>query len=460
MKIETTNYKYRYMARFIVETETPLALGSGEKDIISDALVATDVNGLPYLPGSSIAGVMRHAYSGKADEIFGFQKDNGGHGSLVIFSEGKIIGADGNVIDGILLEKEKKSDFIKRYKKLPVRQHVRINDKGTAVKAGKFDEQVVYAGTRFCFEMEILAEDEKKKDTFEQLIGIAKSESFRLGGGTRSGFGKMKVINVMTKELNLTVADELKAYLDKPSELTCDNLWWGEAENTDNLKEDARYIKYELTLQPEDFFMFGSGFGTEDGNADMTCVRESRVQWTDNKPEFVDECILIPATSIKGALRHRVAFYYNKEEKRWAGSAEAKTADENEAVIALFGNSGNGDKSDEMTMGNVIFNDIVEKKDDVKTKLLNHVAIDRFTGGAIDGALFTEQVDYGKGVEFQTTILLKKTDEITDKYVNCFELALTDIITGMLPLGGGVNRGNGIFSGSITKDGKEQPWTE
>lgn len=35
-----------------------------------------------------------------------------------------------------------------------------------------------------------------------------------------------------------------------------------------------------------------------------------------------------------------------------------------------------------------------------------------------------------------------------------FESALKDICTGMLPLGGGVNRGNGVFKGSVTKNGE------
>ena len=58
---KTKQYTHRFLARFVIEAETPLAVGSGEKDILTDALVATDVNGLPYIPGTAIAGVLRHA---------------------------------------------------------------------------------------------------------------------------------------------------------------------------------------------------------------------------------------------------------------------------------------------------------------------------------------------------------------------------------------------------------------
>ena len=58
--IKKSGYNHRFLARFVIEAETPLAVGSGEKDVLTDALVATDVNGLPYIPGTAIAGVVRH----------------------------------------------------------------------------------------------------------------------------------------------------------------------------------------------------------------------------------------------------------------------------------------------------------------------------------------------------------------------------------------------------------------
>ena len=57
--IKATKYKFRHLARVIIEAKTPIAVGSGEKDVITDALVATDVNGLPYIPGTALAGVVR-----------------------------------------------------------------------------------------------------------------------------------------------------------------------------------------------------------------------------------------------------------------------------------------------------------------------------------------------------------------------------------------------------------------
>ena len=155
--IKATKYTHRFLARFVIEAKTPLAVGSGEKDIITDALVATDVNGLPYIPGTAIAGVVRSMLKQKGvntDDFFGFQNGDKGEGSQIIFTEAKILNSKGDVMDGMKLDACSDS-LLEHYKALPIRQHARINEKGVTVKTGKFDEQVVFAGTRFCFELEI-----------------------------------------------------------------------------------------------------------------------------------------------------------------------------------------------------------------------------------------------------------------------------------------------------------------
>ena len=75
--METTKYKYRSLARVIMEAATPLSIGSGDKNIITDALILTDVNGLPYIPGTTLAGIIRHALKKETgDRLFGYQKTN------------------------------------------------------------------------------------------------------------------------------------------------------------------------------------------------------------------------------------------------------------------------------------------------------------------------------------------------------------------------------------------------
>ena len=68
--MKKTEYTYRFLARFIIEAVTPLAVKSGDNNMLTDSLVALDVNGLPYIPGTSIAGKVRHAIGEEKAKIF------------------------------------------------------------------------------------------------------------------------------------------------------------------------------------------------------------------------------------------------------------------------------------------------------------------------------------------------------------------------------------------------------
>ena len=440
MKIKASKYTHRTLLRFVIEADGPLAVGSGEKNILTDACVALDVNGLPYIPGTSIAGVLRHAMP-ENKELWGYQEKDKGHGSEIIISEAKVINSNGAVVDGIGYNEN--DDVLKAYKMLPIRQHVRINERGTTDKGGKFDNQVVLAGSRFCFEIEILS-DKEEKSLADQIVTAVSSKSFRLGSGTRNGYGQIKVIEYYVKALDLTEDEERKLYLAKSSRL--DNKeWWGEPDKTDTPSTEEGATVYKLELTPRDFFLFGSGMNDFENDADMAPVLEKKIEWTDSRGNVADKLTLIPATSVKGALRHRTTYHYNKLIGNYADKKK-DDADTEEAIGKLFGNNG-----DKLSRGNLLFSDVYLKN--AKGKLMNHVSIDRFTGGAIDGALFSEYVSYAKD-KFTLEIVLT-TEPGKEKLEEALELALKDICKGMLPLGGGVNRGNGMFNGKLFKDGKE-----
>lgn len=451
--MEKTKYTIRYVSRIVLEAETPFTVGSGEKDLLTDALVAKDVNGLPYLPGTSLAGVIRSACGIKRQEDtpFGYQDKNGGQGSRVIFSDGVMIGKDGRPVDG-LRTKIQNDEFYAHFKMLPIRQHVRINSLGSTDKGGKFDEQVTYQGTRFCFEMELLSTGSEDEALFyDKMLNVLRRSTFRVGGGTHNGFGLMKVVLLQRRDYNLTNPDDLESYVSRSAAL--DSPLEGAKKLTTDTITDSKWQRYTLKLQPKDFFLFGSGMG--DDEADMTPVSEAYIVWTDGKPTFQERGILIPATSVKGALAHRTAYHWNKLKKRFVDNDGEKplTGDACPAVEAIFGKAGQ-DSDKDIKCGNIMLSDVIisagKKTED--EKIMNHVAIDRFTGGTMDGALFTEKVINGLGREIQLTIDVRK-DSIQDKDISkAFELALQDIVDGLLPLGGGVNRGNGTFVRTLSKE--------
>jgi hypothetical protein len=139
---------------------------------------------------------------------------------------------------------------------------------------------------------------------------------------------------------------------------------------------------------------------------------------------------------------------------------KSASGENNFAVKELFGfaKDSKAEKRDKETdkkgqRGRVIFSDLFLSKG--TQKVLNHVAIDRFTGGAMDGALFAEKVCTRRGVIVQLALLVERDAFAAPLVQEAFEAALKDMATGMLPLGGGVMRGHGCFQGSITRNGEK-----
>lgn len=446
--------QYRFLARIIIEAKTPLNIGSGNKGIKSDSLVLRDINGLPFIPGTTITGLLRHTLGDDADKYMGSQV----MGSPLVITEAKMLDSDGTVLDGILAQDKLNSPFLVNFRQLPIRQHAKIGSRGATVKRGKFDEEIVLKGTRFCFEMEMLSD--KDDDTkFKELIGTFNSDTFRIGSGSRSGFGEIEVVGSQCqfKKINFEDSEQKDWYLQKSSSLKEE---WQDSETIELKKSNPEgWITYEIMLNPVDFMLFGSGFGND--KADMTFVRESFVDWGTIPATVKDreKVILIPASSVKGALSHRLAYHYNKMKKVYADDLpEGKKIEDfvgknNEAVKAVFGSEGDSVDGRNKKRGNVLMSDIIQEAT-ISSKILNHVSIDRFTGGAIDGALFNEETLYTKGQSFNMKLIVNN-DAFEDKDVQiAFEESLRDLCSGMLPLGGGVNRGNGCFKGTIKRNGE------
>lgn len=455
-----TRYTYRHIVRLTVEAATPLAVGTGKScDILTDAPVAKDVNGLPYIPATSIAGVLRHAMGLAVDQTegnpFGYisksnDNNDSGHGSDIIFTDAVMVGKNGKALDGIQ-DIDWNDEFYRAFQDLPIRQHVRITEKGTAENNGKFDNEVVYKGTRFVFEIELMSEKDDKEH-IEKAIGHLRYSTLRIGGGTRKGYGKLSIVDCRQASLDLSNPEGLEKYLNKSSSLAED--WDGFTEKPDIKSIDnPDWTHYQLKLRTLDFFMFGSGMG--DSDADNVYVSEYVV----SRGESVDsnKRVLIPGSSVKGAIAHRTAYHYNKIKGNFAENYKDKekreeiTGSNNKAVAEIFGKA-DGDK---FTRGRILIDDVIKGQAEPKSKPFFHNKIDQFTGGTMDGALFQEKVIYDKDTEYTFDIYVENSALADDDIKTAFKQSLRDICTGLLPLGGITNRGNGIFTGTATENDKQ-----
>lgn len=444
----------RFLAKITLQSKTSLKVSSGQSDFFTDSPIQKDVNGLPIILGTSITGALRDKFRKvlvhKENEIFGFQdnKKNDGKGSDLIVSNALLCDKDNNVIEGIGFEK---NGFIENYLQLPLRDHAAIDSKGVTKKGAKFDEEVIYKGSRFTFELELIS-DGLSHEEWNNILYSILEDNFRLGGGTTKGFGSFESVKIQTRVFNLEVESDLNEYINKSSSLKDKKFNWKDFKKDDDNLHKNIYTKYILQIKPDDFFMFGSGFGDKD--SDNTPKKEKIVVWGNNIGKFTDEIVLIPASSIKGAIAHRTAFYYNKKMLE-LGNDHTKVGENNEAVKVIFGHKkelASYKKTELGQKGKILISDCF-KENIAQTKTFDHVSIDRFTGGAIDGALFQEKTVAKNGDDdwHEIEILLEKS--IQEDELKAFETALKDITTGMLPLGGATTKGHGVFIGTVLKNG-------
>lgn len=308
---------HKYIARITIEADSPFAIGSGEKGITVDRLIARDAMGLPYIPGTGLAGVLRHELdpadnSLEIRKLFGFQEKTGvGQGSRLAISSAHLLGlgADGiTVMEGMFPVETLHAEYYRYFQKLPERDHVRINDRGAVDGSGKFDEELVHKGTRFVFSME-LSGNEEDSDHWNKLLTTLHQPFFRIGAGTRKGFGKLKIHSCKTRIFNLTNEHDLLSYLELSSSLNAELIECKLFESTPSTLNN--WIHYQLKLTPENFFLFAAGYGDEE--VDNKPKTEKYFEWSTGRPVLSEkDWLLIPATSVKGALSHRVAFHYNK----------------------------------------------------------------------------------------------------------------------------------------------------
>ncbi|MBR2872568.1 MAG: hypothetical protein IKB99_03625, partial [Lentisphaeria bacterium] len=359
-------YSFR---RITFEIASALHAGSGNSDPLQDMPIQLAPNGLPFICATSIAGVLRHLYAGNTDDLFGSQKDGG---ARIFIENAEILDENNKAAEGLNVDKS--SLYLQRITRLVKRDHCAIGHQGSALKNHKFDRSVLIAGVRFICEFSIRAENSKKaRREADEITALWCSPCFRLGGGTRNGFGRIKVLHVTGREYDLDIPGERKAFLDRSSSYLDDP---GEKELALPASTETACRTY--TLEPENFWMIAAGTEDYRNKVKITPKFEERVEWADGKYSF-KEYPLLPATSIKGALAHRCAYHYNKLRGFFADKISPEEFDKpNPAVVELFGSARSNDETGKA--GRVFISDIYCT--DCGEKILSHVKIDRFTGGA------------------------------------------------------------------------------
>jgi CRISPR/Cas system CMR subunit Cmr4 (Cas7 group RAMP superfamily) len=428
-----------YLARFLVEARTPWHIGSGgEADF--DQPVERDAFGVYRLPGSSLAGVLRSAAArrfsdDRAEEAFGGL--NLAKSSAIWVSDGRLLDYDNAFVDEKLWRGAKPGLERGPY----LRDHVRIAfETGAAKPGGKFDEEYVPVGARFFLELALDGWSGEPADylreIFLYLAGRLQGGSLAFGGKSAEGFGQFNCLEAAVRRFDLASEAGLKAWLNLssgPAPLFAE----GEGEPVDIVvnsdKPDAVNISgvIKLPLKAKGPILVGGGDAAPGGvEADIVFYQEPEYDYAQRRAVWRK---VIPGSSLRGVLRHRVykaIRLLTRRDKPDIG-----------LVNQIFGQA----ESKESRPGKIRVADVPLK--DAPTAVVQHVAVDRFTGGALEGALYDEApVWAAEGLTLELNLELL---DLTDQEAALFFLALLDLAQGLTPVGAGGNRGQGFFQAEV-----------
>lgn len=410
---------------FLAECElcSPMHNGSGG-DEFSNLDVMKNYKGEPFLSGTSIAGTFRHwlaAVEGKqtADNLFGaelreeqtisnssesdFAREKQFHQSRIFVSNG-----------------------IFTVKKTAIRDHVMLKDK-VAVPQAKFDMEVIPAGSRFLMRFEIIEREEDKENYDEEVMKsffqAIQNGEICFGGKVNRGYGKINVKKIWKRafEYPADAEDWLEWNGKTDEEKWLDNNK-GTADQTKCIlplpapMESSNMLRLQLNI-PQTLLI-----------RDVRNIRNLEMDFTyiteNGRP-------VIPGTTWAGAFRQRLQTIVQDLKL---------TASPHSIVELLFG-AKHGSEDSKPSILQFEESVITEGKE----KTVTRTAIDRFSGGTVDGALFTGQVLYGGNTEL--VIRWRKTNEVDCTVIKgILYWLIRDLHEGLLAIGGETSIGRGIVN--------------
>lgn len=368
--------------KLAMKLKSPLSLGSGVSEN-TDSDVLLDSLGNPFIPATSLAGVIRHSLDEKtARELFGSIEDNGYASPVIVY-------------DAVCTSKNAVS----------VRDSVKLIDK-VAEDMGKFDFEAVETGAEFVGYIELVDREESDDKTILEAIEKINMGLLRFGHKTSRGYGETEV----TRCLKLTFED-IDKWLDFDM---FDDAHWISAEEM-KLQSDLDVTKITLSLKQCGALSIRS-YATDPSNVNDAAPNYVQLSLRDGTP-------VIPGTSWAGAFRERFSEFTDKE-----------------TCKKLFGYIEKNIKKAKNQKSKIYFDESIIKK--AQPKIITRNSIDRYTCGTNDGSLYTEKTVYNGETELTILITEKQSREVYSALL----VVIADLDNGLLPIGGLSSVGRGLFS--------------
>ena len=436
----------RWIVTGVMSLETAAHFG-GEGDTSVDMAVLRDPkDGVLLLPGTSLAGALRGhladvlgGYRSVEDEkvaaLFGAARsdDQGSQSPLVVFD------SLGSLPEGTVSE---------------IRDGVAIDSAtGTAEVHKKFDFEVLPAGTCFPVRVELVVGNAKKvvedpKKVVEdlkkeaRLVGLLVAAldgltqgDIALGMRRSRGLGAVKAGRWKALRYDLTKPQGWLAWLTSDHQQPIGDHVQGHISAAEAIRTACPSLKIEAFDDKRRRLLV---------DLEMEPAGDLLVRSPATEPEAPDVIHLctagkpvLPGTGLAGALRAQAL--------RIARLVRESHGDGDCWVDRLFGprlKRGNKDsEGGQAAASKLRLTESFLEDSDVRRQ--TRIAIDRFTGGVVSGALFEEQVQVGGRLK----IRLELRDP-TDPEIGLLLLLLKDLLSGNIPVGGTVAVGRGVLRGT------------
>ncbi len=415
--------------------ESAMHLGGDGGGSVDMPVLRDPREGKPLLPGTTFAGALRSAL---ADRLAGYgEEEPQAVAALFGSTRGDEEGSQSTLI------------VFDAFGELPPQFGIEIRDgvaispsTGTAEEHKKYDFEVLPAGTRFPIRVDLVLPAPHGQDEKSLLALLATAlDAFSHGEGSfgarRSrGLGRVQAtwaarrFDLTTSEgwMEWLLSDHLEPIPRYPGQSCIRDVL--EAAAPDTLRpipvvgDQRKRIMITLNLLPRYDLLVRSP-GTAPDGPDVSHLRSGGVP-------------ILPGTSLTGAMRAQAL--------RIARLVREEQNDAACWIDRLFGPRFEGQRPPPGTTLAASRLRISEVKMIGSTpQRQTRIAIDRFTQGVVDGALFDELTEVGGAAT--VTIELRDPQE---GELGLILLVVKDLLDGWLPVGGTSSVGRGVCRGSAT----------
>ena len=387
---------------------SPISIGNGD-DLLTDHDCLRNSKGMPFIPGTSLAGVFSH-YLGE-EMLALFTPKIGDE-----YKQSPYYISDANVV----------LDDVQSGVSTSIRDGVKLKPDKIAEDGAKFDFEIVESSTKFDFRIEVIVRDHDDINQMKRVVDVIlhglDSGEILLGYKSRRGYGKAKIKDVKIKEFTKDSLEDMllfdKFQMDKYDDYTIPNI-----------ENENKYDYMQVHLRQLGGISIRK-YSARAGEMNFEHVTSNGIP-------------VIPGTSWNGLIRRQIAEYLDDDIisnccvkiNDWFGEEKKKGT--------------TGRASNIIILESVIHN--------AKRIQLTRNKISRFSAGVSNRALFSE-VSYFNGDTILEIKIKKsiKEDPDNSRIIGLLSLVIKDIDDGLIALGGLTSIGRGIFKVvDVTMNGEE-----